>query len=173
MKKIFIIAAGFMFLAGCAQFQFRIEEQTDSITNQKSVVSVNNVMPAGTIGIELNLMIFDKDTKKERSMLSLQYYGHEWLMLSGKSEIIFNADNSVLKLKDIGNGSTGSREVIKGAGGVRMKEVAFFAFDKKVIQKIIDGKIVKGRIQGDKSSVDFEVTAENKTNFKAMLAAVK
>lgn len=166
-----IVAAILAGTSGCESMAFQIKDQVDPITGERSVVSVNNSMDAGFTRVDLNMVIIHKGTEKEKSLLALYYMGSEWLFVSEQNEIIFNVDGIVLKVRAIAPGSIGQRETISGAGGVKVIEKSFYIFDKDVISRVASGKVVKGRVQGTKSFVDFDVTDVNKANLRAMLAA--
>jgi hypothetical protein len=175
MKRLLIIFIAFVFFMGCssARYRYTIHERVDPVTNEKFFTTAGNYLePAHSFLLALDMQINDKDTPKQTIFLVLGYAWSGWAFIQAGESLIFNVDGEVIKFYSQ-DGSANSRQVNRGIGDYPVSEGAMYKFDRKNIEKIINGKKVIGKVVGQKLDLHFTVTPENQNNFKKMLLEIK
>lgn len=171
MKKIFIIFIFSVVFAACETGRsFRIVmDKTDPITKKHVYMTEHNdfkVEYPGACYISLDMYSTGVDIG-----LGLNYFWSGRMLITKGESLVFNVDGEIIKFKS--ESGSMNNKVVKGMGGTYYSEFAVYRYDRKKLEKIANGKNVVGRVIGSKLQLDFTVTEKNKTNFKAMLAAVK
>lgn len=167
MKKLSALLI-LLFLIGCSASMepFLIKDKTDPVTNKRTLYSSGNYLKSEhSFDLSLDIQIDGKGTSKQFQFLLLRYEWSSWAFIKNGESLIFNVDGEVIKFYSE-SGSEGARNV--GSYG-SVVEYAPYKFDKRKLEKIINGKKVIGKVITGQFDLNFEVTPENQKNFKAML----